>query len=121
LLVSELTETFTTINQRQTLDKEGRNLLSIFNTTLKSLHQKLTGVRNQVNKLNWFNINLKKEMKNHERPLKCKYDELFGEFNALKQETAQICQHIDGNGGVQNHQEDKDFIHTDGSTKTINS
>ncbi len=60
-------------------------------------------------------------MKNHERPLKCKYDELFGEFNALKQETAQICQHIDGNGGVQNHQEDKDFIHTDGSTKTINS
>jgi hypothetical protein len=45
--------------------------------------------------------------------------ELFGEFNAFKQETAQILQHILGNGG--NHQQDRDFIYSDGSTKTINS
>jgi hypothetical protein len=49
-------------------------------------------------------MNLKKEMKNNQRPLKCKYDELFSEFYVLKQETAQICKHIDGNGG--NYQED---------------
>jgi hypothetical protein len=119
LLASELTGIFTTINEGQTLDKKVRNLLRIFDTSLTSLHQKLAGVCNQVKKLNRFNMNLKKEMKNNQRPLKCKYDELFGEFNALKQKIAQIFQHIDGNGG--NHQEDIDFIYSDGSTKTINS
>ena len=119
LLASKLKGIFTTINQRQMLDEYVRNLLCILTTSLASLHQKCAEVRNQVKKLNRFNMNLKKEMKNNQRPLKHKYDELFDEFNALKQETAQICQCIDGNGG--NHQEDRDFIYSDGSTKTINS
>ncbi len=96
LSASGLTGIFTTINERQALDKE----VSFFDTSLTSLHQKFA--RNQIKKLNRFNMNLKKEK--NQRPLKCKYDELLNEFNALKQETAQIFQHIGGNEG--NHQED---------------
>ncbi len=109
LLSSKLTGIFTTINEGQMLDKEVRNLLHIFNTSLTLLHQKLAGLRNQIKKLDRFNMNLKKEMKNNQRMQKHKFGELFGKFNAFKQETAQICQHIDGDGG--SHQEDRDFIH----------
>ncbi len=119
LLSSKLTGIFSTINEGQMLDEEVRNLLRIFSTSFTSLHQKLAGVHNQIKKLDRFNMNLKKEMKNNQRPLKRKYDELFGKFNALKQEIAQICQHIHGDGGKR--LKDRDFIHSDGSTKTIYS
>jgi hypothetical protein len=84
LLATKLTRIFTTINDGQMLDEEVRNLLCILNTSLTLLHQKLAGVRNQIKKLDRFNMNLKREMKNNQRPLKQKYDEQFGEFNALK-------------------------------------
>jgi hypothetical protein len=67
LFDSELIGIFTTMNQRQILDKEARNLLGILITSIKSLHQKWAEVRNQVKKLNRVYNNLRKEMKKNQR------------------------------------------------------
>ncbi len=122
LFDSKLTGIFSTMNQSQTLDKEARTLLSILITSMTSLHQKWVELHNQVKELNRDNNKLEKEIEKKQRPMKRKYEELFGEFNALKQESAQICQHIDGKGENQTViQEDRYFKYSDGSTKTIDS
>jgi hypothetical protein len=84
LFDSKLREIYTTVDQSQTLDEEARTLLSILIISMTSLHQKCVELHNQVKELNRDNNKLKKEIEKKQRPLKHKYEELFGEFNAQR-------------------------------------